>query len=116
MTDYGLIPTVTHRGYGKDMTTYKLHDYTKEIAATNAWEFDNTEVTRKWVRDWCKGVLGNRFDTSTLELHGAMNQPSSEPVNDEEQATEEVPGEEEAQEVSDEVAEQTAPAEEGGEQ
>ena len=48
--------------YNADLTTYKLMDYTDEIAATNAWRPADSRPTHAWCVEFCKDVLGEGFD------------------------------------------------------
>ena len=64
-------PTVTHKGYSSDMTTYLLRDYTDTLAKTNyleSNETDNTSLTVSWANDFCTKVLGSGFSPSTGEI------------------------------------------------
>lgn len=69
------VPIVTHLGLSNDMTTYLLSDWTNDLAATNELhtdinDADNTGLTVEWANDFCREVLGSKFDVerSVLEL------------------------------------------------
>ena len=71
VTGCSLVPTVTHKGIGKNMTTYLLRDYTDALAKTNyleSNETDNTSLTVSWANDFCKQVLGSGYSSSTGEI------------------------------------------------
>ena len=56
-----LLPAVVHGGYGPDMTTYLLRDYTDELAASSY----NPNLTPEYATQFCAEVLGSEFDTET---------------------------------------------------
>ena len=61
-----MVPLVIHRATGTDMTTYRLADYTDELAATSQMSY----VTPAFVTDFVAGLLGEGYDydTSTYTL------------------------------------------------
>lgn len=65
-----LTPLVTHKVYGPGLTTYKLVDYTEDLAAANAIRNDTGcgGFTRAWCVDFCAGRLGDGFDADTCEF------------------------------------------------
>lgn len=66
----GMTPLVTHKIYGPGLTTYKLADYTEELAAQNAIRNDsgNGDFSRQWCVDFCANRLGDGFDPETCEF------------------------------------------------
>lgn len=66
----GLTPLVTHKIYGPGLTTYKLADYTEELASANAIRNDsgNGDFSRQWCVDFCANRLGGGFDPETCEF------------------------------------------------
>lgn len=66
----GLTPLVTQKAYGYGITTYKLCDYTEELAAQNVirGEEGNSSFSRQWCVDFCAGRLGEGFDAETCEF------------------------------------------------
>ena len=69
VTSAGLTPLVTHKIYGPGITTYKLADYTEELASANAIRNDsgNGGFSRQWCVDFCANRLGDGFDAATCE-------------------------------------------------
>ncbi len=65
-----LTPLVTHKIYGPGLTTYKLVDYTEELAAANAVRNDSgcSGFSRAWCVEFCQGRLGDGFNTETCEF------------------------------------------------
>ena len=65
-----LTPLVTHKIYGSGLTTYKLVDYTEDLAAQNAIRNDTGcgGFTRAWCVDFCAGRLGDGFDAESCEF------------------------------------------------
>lgn len=61
-----MVPLVIHRALGTDMTTYRLADYTDELAATSQMPY----ITPAFVTDFVAGLLGEGYDyeTSTYTL------------------------------------------------
>lgn len=70
VTAAGMTPLVTHKIYGPGLTTYKLADYTEELAAQNAILNDsgNGDFSRQWCVDFCAQRLGDGFDPNTCEF------------------------------------------------
>lgn len=70
VTAAGLTPLVTHKIYGPGLTTYKLADYTEELASQNAILSDsgNGDFSRQWCIDFCTQRLGDGFDPNTCEF------------------------------------------------
>lgn len=70
VTAAGLTPLVTHKIYGPGLTTYKLADYTEELAEKNAIRTVQgvTSFTRQWCIDFCAERLGSGFDSTTCEF------------------------------------------------
>lgn len=66
----GLTPLVEQKAYGPGMTTYKLCDYTEELAAANVirGEEGNGAFSRQWCVDLCAARLGEGFDPATCEF------------------------------------------------
>lgn len=74
--EYEFMPLVTQREpYGTNMTTYKLCDYTDELAATSSIrELDPNEgYSKEWYVDYCATVLGDSFDRETESVHGSLS-------------------------------------------
>ena len=63
-------PVVTHRAVGTAFTTYRLSDYTEELAAANLIRGYSgcAEFSYQWCVDFCAERLGDGFDASTGEL------------------------------------------------
>lgn len=58
--EYGVIPLVTHMAFGsKNMSTYKLKDYTEQLASENAILRYDTSFSIKMLRDLCRQVFGD---------------------------------------------------------
>lgn len=66
----GLTPLVTHKIYGPGLTTYKLADYTEELASGNSIRNDsgNGDFSRQWCVNFCSGRLGDGFDPDSCEF------------------------------------------------
>lgn len=66
----GMTPLVTHKIYGPGLTTYKLVDYTEELAAQNTIRNDagNGDFSRQWCVGFCANRLGSGFDVATCEF------------------------------------------------
>lgn len=70
---YSLIPTVTHRVFTiGQFTTYKLSDYTQNLADENTIKKYSSDFSIDWANTFCKDILGNNYDTTnsifTVEL------------------------------------------------
>ncbi len=63
-------PVITHKGIGKDMTTYMLRDYTNGLAATNAISgfTSNTGLTPAWAQSFVTSVVGKDYDKEDCKL------------------------------------------------
>lgn len=60
--DYGVTPLVTHRVFGSGaMTTYKLSDYTEELAAKNTIRNADSSFSIQFCKDLCKQVFGELY-------------------------------------------------------
>ena len=64
---YELLPTVTHMERGEAFTTYKLADYTDELAAVNP-----AGIGRQACEDLCTQVLGDAYDEKASVLAGTL--------------------------------------------
>ena len=72
---YSLIPTVTHRVYGVgNFTTYKLSDYTDDLANANTIKKYGSDFSIDWINTFCKEVLGDNYDTTNDLLKVDLNQ------------------------------------------
>lgn len=71
VASYEFVPLVTQRNAGTERTTYKLADYTEDLAAQNGIRHGDTSVnfTRTWVEEFVADVLGPDFDQQTSTLH-----------------------------------------------
>ena len=54
--------------YNPDLTTYKLSDYTDEVAETNAWRPEDSRPSHSWCVEFCSDVLGSAFDRQSCIL------------------------------------------------
>lgn len=65
-----LAPLVTHRADGTAFTTYRLSDYTEELASANQIRTVGgcEDFTRRWCVDFCSERLGGGFDADACEL------------------------------------------------
>ncbi|WP_455136691.1 CapA family protein [Thermophilibacter sp.] len=63
-------PLVTHRAPGTDFTTYRLGDYTEELAAANQIRTigGQPDFSLQWCVDFCAERLGEAFDAASCEL------------------------------------------------
>lgn len=64
----GLTVLVTHKVYNAELTTYKLADYSDELAAAASPNLEDGGFTREWCIDFCQNRLGNGFDAGTCEF------------------------------------------------
>ena len=64
----GLTVLVTHKVYNANLTTYKLVDYTDELAAAASPNLEDGGFTREWCIDFCRNRLGDGFDAGTCEF------------------------------------------------
>ena len=61
-------PVISHLGLSTDMTTYRITDWTDELAATNVLDTDinpntdNSSLTPEWANEFCTKVLGSDYD------------------------------------------------------
>lgn len=65
-----VVPVITHRASGTDFTTYRLSDYTEELAAANLIRGYSGcgDFSHQWCVDFCAQRLGEGFDASAGEL------------------------------------------------
>ncbi len=65
-----LTPLVTHKILGPGITTFRLVDYTEDLAAQNAIRsFDGlVDFSRAWCVEFCQGRLGDGFDAESCEF------------------------------------------------
>lgn len=65
-----VVPVITHRAQGTAFTTYRLSDYTEELAAVNQIRGMSGcgDFTHQWCVDFCAGRLGEGFDAASGEL------------------------------------------------
>ena len=70
VTSCTLTPLVTHRASGTAFTTYRLADYTEELAASNQIRSSSGcgDFSFQWCVDFCAERLGDAFDASTGQL------------------------------------------------
>lgn len=70
VTSCTLTPLVTHRAAGTAFTTYRLADYTEELAAANQIRGMSGcgDFSFQWCVDFCAERLGDAFDASTGQL------------------------------------------------
>ena len=60
--DYGVTPLVTQMLFGKgEITTYKLSDYTQELADKNGILARDSRFSLKWCKELCKQVFGDLY-------------------------------------------------------
>ena len=74
VTDYAFIPTITQKEpYTAGMSSYKLSDYTDELAeSSTVSRMAGEGGTLQWYVDYCADVLGDAFDLETLSVHGTL--------------------------------------------
>lgn len=72
VASWELVPVVTQRLTGHDLTTYRLDAYTDKLASANGINAVQGSVSfsRKWVVDYCAQVLGDGFDRKSCVLRG----------------------------------------------
>lgn len=70
VTAAGMTALVTHKIYGPGITTYKLKDYTEDLASRNVikTEEGNSDFSRQWCVDFCAKRLGDGFNPDTCEF------------------------------------------------
>ena len=68
VTECRLTALVTHKAAGTDFTTYRLADYTEELAAVNNVHVTESNFSRQACVDFCAGLLGDGFDSASCEL------------------------------------------------
>ena len=73
VTNYGFEPIVTHQGYGTDMTTYPLREYTDDLAWTTTYQMAAGSVMPEWVQQYCSEVLGEQYDPSSYQLSVSLD-------------------------------------------
>lgn len=62
ISSYGVEPLVTHRSLLKsEMTTYKLSEYTEELAASNRIMQDDSTFSISMLQDLCRQVFGDLY-------------------------------------------------------
>ena len=61
--EYGVEPLVTQMLYGKqEITTYKLEDYTEELATQNKILERDSVFSLKFCQDLCRDVFGELYE------------------------------------------------------
>lgn len=62
-----LVPLVTNKAGASGLSTYRLSDYTEELAAGNGIRGNAgcSDFSRQWCVDFCAGRLGGGFDPET---------------------------------------------------
>lgn len=68
VTECRLTALVTHKAAGTDFTTYRLADYTEELAAANDVHVTEGNFSRQACVDFCAGLLGDGFDSATCDF------------------------------------------------
>ena len=71
-------PIVTHRGFGNEMTTYHLADYTDELAATNYWRSDDVPVYPSEAENIFADIMGSGYDRENDVLTITLETPATE--------------------------------------
>lgn len=62
IADYGVTPVVTHRRFGcGEMTTYKLSEYTEELAAQNTILQKDASFSIAFMENLCRQVFGDLY-------------------------------------------------------
>lgn len=60
--DYEAVPLVTHMLFGRGLiTTYKLSDYTPELAAENKIHLYQSGLTVDWLKETSRSILGGAY-------------------------------------------------------
>lgn len=60
--EYGVTPLITHKVFGqKAITTYKLSEYTEELAARNTINNDDPVFSIQFCKDLCRQVFGDLY-------------------------------------------------------
>jgi len=60
--EFGVIPLVTHRTFGTGATTtYKLSDYTEDLASKNTIKASDPTFSIQMMKDLCKQVFGDLY-------------------------------------------------------
>ena len=69
VSEFRITPIVTNKAGTTGLTTYKLADYTEELAAGNGIRNDSNcaDFTRQWCVDFCQERLGAGFNVDTCE-------------------------------------------------
>lgn len=70
--EYSYTPIVTHKLFGPSLiTSYKLEDYTEELAAANSIRNDSGcyDFSLQYCKDLAKQVLGDDYNEETCKLH-----------------------------------------------
>ena len=63
ISDYGVIPLVTHVKTGQaQITTYKLSDYTQEMAAQNEIVASDPAFSLEYCKNICRNVFKNLYN------------------------------------------------------
>ena len=72
VADYALVPLVTHRASGTNFSTYRLADYTSELAGANLINSADSGFSVSWCKEFCAEVLGEEFDADACVLSGVV--------------------------------------------
>lgn len=75
-------PIVTHRGFGSEMTTYHLADYTQELADTNYWRSDDVPVYPGEAEDIFADIVGSGYDRESDVLTITLAQQTGEQADE----------------------------------
>ena len=70
--DYSYIPVVTQKLFGtSEITTYKLSDYTEDLASNNAIrkDADCSDFSLSYCKNLCKQVFGDLFNSETNSVY-----------------------------------------------
>ncbi len=63
ITDYGIIPIVSHVKSGEGQcTVYKLSDYTEELASQNEIVYSDSSFSLSYLQELCKNVFGELYN------------------------------------------------------